>query len=220
MSKSISDAVREIVARKPYLLEYLSSGIVNTRALAREISGEVKEEIGREVKIQSIVTALRRIPRKKIKKTKISEILAKSKVNLKYDAALLTLKLTKENLEKIADIKERKNFIILQGIETITIIGDEKAIEKIKDFFNELEFKRNLAFVIVESPKEITTTPGVIARIASILAAEKINIEELLSTHAETCIVLKEENALKAVEAIRREIKFARKRSYLNSAVS
>lgn len=211
MGKSISEAVREIVARKPYLLEYLGSGIINTRALAREIRSEVKEEIGRDAKLQSIVTALRRIPRRKIKKTRVNGILSKSRVNLKYDAALLTLKLTKENLEKIADIKERKNFIILQGIETITIIGDEKAIEKIAELFSFIEFKRNLAFVIVESPKEITTTPGVIARILNILAAEKINVEELLSTHAETCIVLKEGDALKAIEAIRREIKLARK---------
>lgn len=211
MSRNISDAVREIIARKPYLLEYLSSGIINTRALAREISSEVKGELGRDVKLQSIVTALRRIPRRKVKKDRVSEILAKSKVNLRYDVALITIKLTRENLTKLDEIKNRRNFIILQGIETITIIGEEKAIEKIKDLLTALEFKKNLAFVIVESPKEIATTPGVIARIASILASNRINIEELLSSYSETCLVVKEENALKAVEAIRREIKLARK---------
>lgn len=213
MSKNISGAVREVIARKPYVLDYLGAGILNTRALARSISREVAREAGRPAKLQSIVTALRRLPRKKSKKRdEALEILSRSRVNLKYDIGLITFTLSRENLRKLEEIKsaKKRNLIIVQGIETITLLGEEKHIRELGKIFPAAEEKKDLAFVVVESPKEIAATPGVIARIAGILAAEKINIQELLSSYTETCLVLKEEDALKAVEVIRREVRQAR----------
>jgi len=212
MSKNISEAVREVAARKPYVLEYLSAGIINTRALARSMSKEVAAETGKPAKLQSIVTALRRLPRKKPRKDAAHEILSRSRINLKYDIGLITFTLSRENLRKLEEIKsaKKRNLIIVQGIETITLLGEEKHIKELGKMFPAAEEKKDLAFVVVESPKEIAATPGVIARIAGILAAEKINIAELLSSYTETCLVLKEEDALRAVEVIRREVKQAR----------
>jgi aspartokinase len=65
--------------------------------------------------------------------------------------------------------------------------------------------------VIVKSPKEIADTPGVIAHLANILAVEKINVVEMMSSYTETWFIVDEKDALKTVEAMRQEIKRARK---------
>ena len=77
MKQKISQAVRKIIGSYPYLETYLSMGIINYRALAKYISQEVKEEIGREANIQSIVTAIRRSSkgRYNVEKNKVLEIL-------------------------------------------------------------------------------------------------------------------------------------------------
>ncbi len=52
--------------------------------------------------------------------------------------------------------------------------------------------------------------PGVLSHLANILATEKINVVEMMSSYTETWFIVSEKDALKAVEAIRREIKRAR----------
>ncbi|NIM45298.1 MAG: hypothetical protein GTO54_06655, partial [Nitrososphaeria archaeon] len=79
-------------------------------------------------------------------------------------------------------------YILLQGMDNLTIIADEGSIKKAREHLKRdvQEFYPSLAIVVVKSPKEITKTPGVLAYLANILALEEINIVEMMSSHAET----------------------------------
>ncbi len=210
MKQKISQAVRKIIGSYPYLETYLSMGIINYRALAKYISQEVKEEIGREANIQSIVTAIRRSSkgRYNVEKNKVLEILAKSEVSLRYDIVVLTLKKTFELPEKLEKINTR-DYILIQGLETATIVTNQRDLGDFLYVFREemVEKKENLASVIVKSPQEIAFTPGVIAYLAGLIAFEGINIIEMMSSYTETCFIVDEGEALKAVKVIRDEIK-------------
>lgn len=214
---NISDAVRKVIARYPYLEDYLSQGLVNYRALARTIAPEVKREVGREANISSVVTALRRLRSKKApgKMRGIFAILAKSDVNLKYDMAALTAvgpDTGRKAVELRKHLGDTSDAIIIQGMENLTLIAGEESMKEAKHVMGPLvvELKESLSFVVVKSPTDIARTPGVIAHLASILALEDINVVEMVSSFSETHFVVEERDALPAVEIIRSEIKRAR----------
>ncbi len=198
----IIEAVSRVIDKYPYLREYLSLGLINYNATARFIREEVRNEVKRDVKIQSIVTALRRLSsREKSISNKVIEILAYSEVGIKYDFAALYLK-----PEEDVDLRDG---ILIKGTETLTVIAEERKIKVLK--VNK-KFRRNLACIIVKSPESIIETPGVIAYLASILALNRINIVEMMSSATETLFILDEKDSLRAVEIIRNEIKRARRR--------
>lgn len=214
---NISEAVRKILARYPYLEEYMALNMINNRALARAIYRDVRRECG-EVKFQSVVTAVRRFPIAKARgeKNKILRILSDSEVNLRYDIGVATVMLDSEVPKKLEELRREigeEAYMLIQGIQTLTIVAEEKLLSLFEKIFKEklAEVKRGLASIVVMSPKEIVGTPGVIAHLASILALEKINVVEMMSSYTETSFIVEEGDALRAIEVIRDEIKRARR---------
>ena len=211
---NISEATRKILAKYPYLEEYMERGIVNSRALARDINDDIKRELGREVNVQSVVSAVRRHPLSKGKreKEKIFSILSGSEVSLQYDVGALTISTGKTG-SKIGLHELDEGLIVIRGIDTFTIVLEERLIDKFSEKFTGavLNSNKDLASVIVKSPKEIADTPGVIAHLANIIALEKINVVEMMSSYNETWFIVSERDALKTVEAMRQEIKRARR---------
>ena len=211
---NISEATRKILAKYPYLEEYMGRGIVNSRALARDIKDDIKRELGHEVNVQSVVSAVRRHPLSKGKKgkEKIFQILGRSEVSLQYDVGALTISTDKTG-SKIGLHELDEGLIVIRGIDTFTIVLEERLIDKFSEKFTGAVINSNkgLASVIVKSPKEIADTPGVIAHLANILALEKINVVEMMSSYNETWFIVSELDVLKTVEAMRQEIKRARR---------
>jgi hypothetical protein len=211
---NISEATRKAVSRYPYLQEYISQGLVNYRGLARMIAPEVSRDLGRETNLQSIVTALRRLPKSegRLKGRGVKNILARSELGLKYDMVSITI--GPGASAQMAEFRERMGnepYILIQGLDTLTIIADDSKFEVLRDVFKApLELKRGISQVVVKSPKEIATTPGVIAYLANVLAFSGINVVEMMSSFSETHFIVDESDALKAVELIRSEIKRTR----------
>jgi hypothetical protein len=210
----ISEEVRKALERYPYLGEYLAMGVINHRALARELKGSMKSGVN----LQSIVSAIRRarLSGKGREKEKLLRILSGSDVNLKYDLAASTLLIESEPRQRIENVQRAlrgKSHMLLQGMRTLTVIAEEEVLKKFAENLREedMELRDNLASVVVTSPRDIVSTPGVIAHIAVLLALEEINIVEMMSSSTETSFILEEKDALRAVEVIRREIKRARK---------
>ena len=209
-----SEATRQALGRYPYLDRYMDMGVVNNRGLARLILSDVAKKLGTRPNIQSVVTALRRMPKtKKPLARRLDAILSDSSVNLRYDMAALTMSVGQKEMETIKEkVLTEGAYILLQGMESLTIVAEEETIEKIRELMGKelLDAHSNLAIVVVKSPREITKTPGVLAHFANILALENINIVEMMSTHAETAFIVEERDALKTIEILRREIKRSR----------
>ncbi len=190
-------------------------GIINNRGLARLIHPDVSKHLDTQPNIQSIVTALRRLPQKKGKAdaSGLESILARSAVNLKYDMAAATVGIGQSRVESVKKrILTEGTYILLQGMESLTIVADDASIDRVRQSLGRdvLEIYSDLAIVVVKSPGEITRTPGVLAHLANILALERINVVEMMSSHAETSFIVDEKDALRTVEVLRREIKRSR----------
>ena len=215
----ISEATRNAIQRYPHLREYLGMGVINQRAMARQILEDVKRELGGEVNLQSVVTAVRRFSASKAtyRRSAVLDVLAKSEVNLNYDICVATLPLNRETQKQVGEFQRRISrrsgaVQMIQGLETLTIVFEAGFVEEFKRLFGKgiMELRERLASVVVKSPKEIAETSGVIAHLATLLAIEGINAVEMMSSYTETLFILNEENALKAVAVIREEIKRSR----------
>jgi len=212
---NLSEATRRALEKYPYLDRYMAMGIINNRGLAREIKGELAKQQESEPNIQSIVTSLRRLPQKKrhAKASDLEKILARSVVNLKYDMAAATIAVGERGAQKaIKQALTEGTYILLQGMESLTIVADVASIKELKNTLETgiLEIYSDLAIVVVKSPSEITGTSGVLAHLANILALERINIVEMMSSHSETAFIVAEKDALRTVDVLRREIKRSR----------
>ncbi len=212
---NITQATRRVLRKYPNIAEYLSHGIVNYRALARLIQPEVERILGTRVKLQSIVTALRRSSAEKLSDGSAKRILAESEVSLRYDLGLVTTSLSRETPRKVLEVHRLLSgsaYVLLQGLENLTIVTKQEHIPKLEKLFGEelVESKRSLAGIFVKSPPEIASTSGILARLSGLLAAEGINVVEMMSSYVETMFLVEERDCLRGVEAIREEIKRAR----------
>jgi hypothetical protein len=212
---NISEATRRALSKFPYLEDYMSQGMINHRALARAILPEIKKELERDVNLQSIVTAVRRYPVSRRRKGggEIQKILSQSSVILKYDVGAITIQLGKGLEKSLGELRKvNEKFIVIQGIETLTVIGDERILSTFDVIVKDSILDRNqgLASVVIISPKVIAETCGVIAYLASSLALDEINVVEMMSSYNETVFIVEEEDALKTIGKVRGEIKRAR----------
>lgn len=218
MVNSISKVVQELANSDLSLQSALERGYGNYSAIARMLKPKVEESLGRKVKLESIITAVKRIRVSYVAVHEdIAGIIANSVINLRTDTAKISIEKTKKTLEivrkTLTDFQE--DFLqILEGVSAITLIFDQKLFDHVHSMFwieDILEEKEDLAAIIVHSPREIIYTPGCIVAFYNSLARRHINIEETMSCSTDTIIVLRMENVGKAFTALTDLIAEARK---------
>ncbi len=208
VKQSITRSVKAIVDNDLAFQDALQRGYVNYSAMARMIKPSISAILGRDVSIDSIVTALKRIRSSYVTPSKgISSIIAGSKVNVRTDVAKVSIVKSRSTIEKISiPLREYyDSFIsVSEGIKSVTMIFDDIILEKMKTLFNEhiLEYEDDLAAIIVESPEEIIKTPGCALVFYNQLARRKINIEDTISCYTDTIIVVKMDDVARAFNAL------------------
>jgi len=208
VKQSITRSVKAIVDNDLAFQDALQRGYVNYSAMARMIKPSISAILGRDVSIDSIVTALKRIRGSYIIPSKgISSIIAGSKVNVRTDVAKVSIVKSRSTIEKISmPLREYyDSFIsVSEGIKSVTMIFDDIILEKMKTLFNEhiLEYEDDLAAIIVESPEEIIKTPGCALVFYNQLARRRINIEDTISCYTDTIIVVKMDDVARAFNAL------------------
>ena len=59
--KTITAAVEDYIRSKPFLQTALNQGIINLTSLSKSIREDIKDNVGKEIKIGAIVMALKRL---------------------------------------------------------------------------------------------------------------------------------------------------------------
>ncbi len=204
----ITRSVKAIVDNDLAFQDALQRGYANYSAMARMIKPTVSAILGRDVSIDSIVTALKRIRSSySIPSKAISSIIAESKVNVRTDVAKISIVKSRETIEKVSiPLKEYyDSFIsVSEGMKSVTMIFDDIILERMKALLNEylLEYEDDLAAIIVESPEEIIKTPGCALVFYNQLARRKINIEDTISCYTDTIIVVKMDDVARAFNSL------------------
>ncbi|RLF06901.1 MAG: ACT domain-containing protein [Thermoprotei archaeon] len=220
-SGSVSRAISELLLSKPMILTALELGVVNYSALARLLKEEVEERIGREVSDTSVKMAIIRFRDRLVEsltgsRREVLDVIARSSLSLIDDIGLATIRASDplSLMSKIAEVVPRARFLQLtQGIYTFTVVADvetlERIIEATEKTLVEVVYKDQAAIVVV-SPREIITTPGVIAYLTTLLAFNGINLTQIISAHTDTIFILRRDDAIRAYRVLCGAINTAR----------
>ena len=86
-----------------------------------------------------------------------------------------------------------------------TIITSEKHIKDLKLLFGNsiIKISKNLVMITIKSPKDMEDTPGVIAYIYSLFAANGVNVVEQMSCWTDTIFVISEDDIATAMRFLK-----------------
>jgi hypothetical protein len=176
---STAAKVELFVSKRPYLKETLAEDVINYSALARKICRE--ENIDSEEAVKAAVSRYQEFiaESRAQRKSEVDDILDGSALKVRSDIAVE--KSGSYNSEAIVSAKTKNGF-------TNMISGGEKSI------------------ITLESPEQLDETPGVIEFILSFLAAENINVGQLISCREDTHLVVDQEDAPEVLELLQERI--------------
>ncbi len=221
-SESLANLVRRLIDADPDLRRCLELGIVNYSEVARRLKKAVEEVLEREVSVEAVKAAVVRYARRLREEGGGSEVkgllkvLAASSLELRTDIVVATVRLTA--LPRLAaQVGEAMNssrlLLLLQATNTVTVIGDREAVEKVIGVLEEdevIEVQEGQAVIVVRSPREVVDTPGFMAYVTGLLASNGINISQVESVYTDTVIVLEHRDALRAFTLLDQAIRMAR----------
>jgi aspartokinase len=213
---TISEAVNEIVSRKPFLEEALASGLINLSSLAREIQPEVQEKLEKDAKLGAIIMALKRLKPSinfqinlRVKKVikQLGDIIVRSRLNDYTYKNSETL--TRNQATLFKEISEDKEifYTVTQGVyETTFILSDTVEAKMSRIFHNEeLIYKfSNLSSITIKLPEENTNVFGVYYHILKKLAYQGINILEIISTTHEFTVIVNDDDVDAAFSVLKK----------------
>ncbi|MCE4600002.1 MAG: ACT domain-containing protein [Desulfurococcales archaeon] len=209
MSGNAAELVRERITRDPCLSDCLARGIVNISELARQIAREIRETRRVEVNPAAAKIALHRLA-KKLKGTmrsRVEEVLSKSTIIIHDSVTILTFPghLMPKALSVTSQVAENARFIqVTQGFKQVTLVVSSEDVDYIVSRIGKpLERIDEQTAVVMVSPEDIITTPGVIAYITSYLAGNGVNITQIISCYVDTIIVVDSRDALKTYNLLR-----------------
>ncbi|MFW6111251.1 MAG: hypothetical protein ACOC6H_04365 [Thermoproteota archaeon] len=218
MAKSISKTVQTIIDNDLPLQDALRKGYGNYSAIARMLRERVNDKLDQEVKLESIITAVKRasVPATSHRED-ITKVVAESIINIRTDVTKISVEKTKRNLEKIRTTVSNLSeefFHMIEGVSAVTLIFDQKILDKVESNFQTeiLDKRKKLAAVIIRSPTNMVTTPGCLLTFVNAISRRDINIEETMSCFTDTIFLLAMDDVSKAFSALTDLIGGARKR--------
>ncbi|MEM2341878.1 MAG: hypothetical protein QXX94_02995 [Candidatus Bathyarchaeia archaeon] len=219
---SLAKIVQYLIEGDPSIQDAIERGYANLSAVARLLKPKAEEILGRKVALEGMITSVKRA-RAKFKPLKEHlKIISDSIITIRTNLAKISLEKTRKNLERARLISAEfpeAFFQVLEGATTLTIITDQRIFNEVRlrlEANEILDEKRDLAAIIIQSPKEIVNTPGCITMFYNAISRRQINIEETISCYTETVIVLRMEDSTRVYSILADLIANARKSLGMN----
>ena len=206
----ISEQVKSFLENDFIIRKCLFRNILSLRALARYI---IKELELKENNMDAVISAVRRYKRteKEAIDVKTKKLFSKAAVKTKSNIVDIRVQKNKRSLDNISrlnsiiDIEKGEIIRIIQAEQSITIIIDDKNLDKFNDIFGKndiISLDKNLVEVNLQFTDEAQNIKGIVALVTSSLNAEGINIVEIMSSAPELLIIVKKEDLLKMLNVI------------------
>lgn len=212
MQDNIRESVWKFIDTDISLKKDLLRKIINTRSLAKYIITTQKLNAS----LDAVISAIRRYNsdiKKSDEKSSIHDVLKQARVAVRTKMSSLLLKRTdfvKTKLgrpDKLMDFQGHDVLRVLEGSQALTIVIDQKNLEKIKSLFPKeliLEENKKVGMIEINYPRILKKTPGVFSVIYNELAENDISIIDALISSNEHILIIEEEKLLKAFELIQK----------------
>ncbi|MEI6326605.1 MAG: hypothetical protein WCO78_00620 [Candidatus Roizmanbacteria bacterium] len=195
----IQDALQEIINRKPHITELLGEGLVNIMELARMIKPELERECMKEMTIESIAMAIRRMPKRRESKSLRHIFQSAPNITVRCDLVEYTFANSASLIPKKAALLQMIGqgydnfFAITQGVhETSCILNTSKKDQLTNLIKGEtvVAIATNLTAVTIRLPPENVDTPGVYYHILRSLYQGGVNVVDVVSTNMELTVIV------------------------------
>ena len=206
---SVAEGVRRLVNLSPTVRFGLASGVANQSAVARGFLSELSLP---KARFHAVLSAIKRLSGELEApsfEADAMKVVGRSTISLRTDVAVVRL-FTSAPVEKLRNHLRVLHFV--QGTAATSLIVSSENLGEFakKNRENVLEIRRDLTEIIIISPKELVSTPGVLLSLLSPLYSNGINAEEVLSSHNDTIIIVSAEQANRAFAVLNRVIRDAR----------
>lgn len=198
-TKSISKQVREVLNKRPFLVNALLQNIVNYSALARHVQKELSPKTSIEAVKASIIREKRNLTKQKsFNEERILKLLKNSRIELRDKVAVVIT-------TKTLSMQYIASSVVTSGIIKHNVyVTDQSELELTES--NYTEITKNLVALIIKSQEEIENIPGFIAFITQLLAGNGINIKEFISCYTDTVIIFARDEGLKAFSLLQKYV--------------
>lgn len=209
---SISNCVKQIINRSPFINEMLAQNIISYSNLARFIQPKVEAMYGSEVKHSAIVMAVRRhgedlqaegaFPRRGKIEYEISV-----KTNI-YDVNFVRSDAFVSRLSSLYDeVKPQKgDFLNVSiGSHEISLAVSDKfraAVEEMVKGEEILHRNEDMVALTISFTGDFLQTPGILYMATRKLAWENINLTEIVSTMNELTFVIERADSMRAYDVL------------------
>jgi len=194
---TVTEITEKYISEHRSIKDCLIKGVINYSALSRLILKELG--LDKHISHEAVLIASRRY-REKLKgkswDDNIADMFQRNNVEIKNNIIIYTLdkNLYPDSLIEIEkNIKKEDNlFFSIEGTRTITLIiqSQNKSLIETK-FRNNIRIrKENLSLITITSPG-IADMPGAVSYITGLFFENEVNIDEFMSCHDDTLIVIK-----------------------------
>ncbi len=203
---TISQAVKDIIDKQVFLQEAISNNIVSYNKLAMNIKEDIEKEIGKKVKHNAIVMALRRYADKLEEKQQRLSLNYFREILLKTDICYIIVEESATALDKIqslyhkTELKHGKIFNIVHGIYEVNIITNQVNKQKALDTLvneNVLRVIDDLVVISLLYSRDYLLVPGVLYNVLRFLSWENINILSITLTSQELNLLVDRKEAMR-----------------------
>jgi len=196
---SAAAKVRDFVNHRPYVSEALENNIVNMSKLARLIQ--------RELNLRSAIATKAALRRYSFR--------LKDSRSFREKAVLRLLDLSKlmilDNLSIVITFKEfeiiNKMKMKLSDLHYVYLV-EKGSLKKIQEIVknNLCLIHKECAALVISSPEQMETTPGVVWYLTSLLSSQNVYSLAFASCYTETTIVVERSDAIKSYEILSKVI--------------
>src|SRR3989338_6650602 len=201
---TIAHLTEKLIEEKPFLQDALYRRLINYQSLAEDIQPEIEKEMGKKVKVSTVMTSLRRYA-DKLEKQYIKKVIFGPECNLDMKSKISEISIKKSNtiyqliptLFDFVDFEEGGVLHFTNGNYDISIITNDRYKEeflKVLEKEKILETNEGLVALSFKYSKDFRRIPGTLHQMIRILAWENINIIELIETMTETIFILNEDD--------------------------
>jgi aspartokinase len=206
--ESVSNSVKRIIDRTPFLYEMLIQGILSYSNYAASIQGTVEELHGKEVKTSAIVMAVRRYAEELRKKDTDQK-----SYDLRYEIMMKT-NIFDINLARsetiMAKLGELYNLVsptsgdflnVTLGSHEVSLSVSEKYLDTVEQVLTGEHVLHKMGDLVALSlvfSGDFMSTPGIVYEAVRKLAWEEINVNEIISTMNELTFVIRREDSMDA----------------------
>ncbi len=194
----------------PCISSALRLGIANASAVARALRPRVESLVGEPVSEEAVLAALKRMKGSGGASVgdQVARVLAASNLDIKTGLEKVVIRRSRQSADALGELssRHRRAFLqVLQGISSYTVVYESRLREEVLASVppgSVIEGSPGLAALTVISPPEIARTPGVVSAILQRLALRGINVEEVVSCHTDTIVIVRAEDGGRAFDAI------------------